>query len=188
MISQRTKLYVWLLGINLFISTFTFGGGYVVVPMIRKYFVSRKKLLSEAELIDMAAIAQSSPGAIAINLSTLVGFRLAGMAGAVISCIAAVLPSFVILIFISMFYVAFSANPTVISVLRGMQAGVAALIVDFVTDMCKMMIKERSLFLTLLIPAAFLANFIFGINVALILIASCFLCFVRVWLHERRGK
>lgn len=188
MISQRTKLYIWLLGINLFISTFTFGGGYVVVPMIRKYFVSRKKLFSEAELVDMAAIAQSSPGAIAINLSTLVGFRLAGMAGAVISCIAAVLPSFVILIFISMFYADFSANPLVISVLRGMQAGVAALIVDFVVDMSMLLIKERSLFLTLLIPIAFLANFIFKINVAIILIASCFLCFVRVWLNERRQK
>lgn len=188
MISQRTKLYIWLLGINLFISTFTFGGGYVVVPMIRKYFVSRKKLLNEDELVNMAAIAQSSPGAIAINLSTLAGFRVAGMTGAVISCIAAVIPSLVILGFISTFYVAFAADPLISAVLRGMQAGVAALIVDFVVDMCSMMIKERSLFLTLMIPAAFLANFIFEINVAIILIVCCFLCIVRVWLNERRQK
>ncbi|MGG3505800.1 chromate transporter [Paenibacillus lautus] len=188
MISQRTKLYIWLLGINLFISTFTFGGGYVVVPMIRKYFVSRKKLLNEDELVNMAAIAQSSPGAIAINLSTLAGFRVAGMTGAVISCIAAVIPSLVILGFISTFYVAFAADPLISAVLRGMQAGVAALIVDFVVDMCSMMIQERSLFLTLMIPAAFLANFIFEINVAIILIVCCFLCIVRVWLNERRQK
>ncbi|MGG3305857.1 chromate transporter [Paenibacillus lautus] len=188
MISQRTKLYIWLLGINLFISTFTFGGGYVVVPMIRKYFVSRKKLLNEDELVNMAAIAQSSPGAIAINLSTLAGFRVAGMTGAVISCIAAVIPSLVILGFISTFYVAFAADPLISAVLKGMQAGVAALIVDFVVDMCSMMIQERSLFLTLMIPAAFLANFIFEINVAIILIVCCFLCIVRVWLNERRQK
>ncbi|MFG1731906.1 chromate transporter [Paenibacillus sp. 843] len=188
MISQRTKLYLWLLGINLFISTFTFGGGYVVVPMIRKYFVSRKKLLSEDELVNMAAIAQSSPGAIAINLSTLAGFRVAGMTGAVISCIAAVIPSLVILGFISTFYVAFAADPLISAVLRGMQAGVAALIVDFVVDMCSMMIQERSLFLTLMIPAAFLANFIFEVNVAIILISCCFLCIVRVRLNERRQK
>ncbi|WP_339265536.1 chromate transporter [Paenibacillus sp. FSL K6-1330] len=188
MISQRTKLYIWLLGINLFISTFTFGGGYVVVPMIRKYFVSRKKLLNEDELVNMAAIAQSSPGAIAINLSTLAGFRVAGMTGAVISYIAAVIPSLVILGFISTFYVAFAADPLISAVLRGMQAGVAALIVDFVVDMCSMMIKERSLLLTLMIPAAFLANFIFEINVAIILIVCCFLCIVRVWLNERRQK
>lgn len=188
MISQRTKLYIWLLGINLFISTFTFGGGYVVVPMIRKYFVFRKKLLNEDELVNMAAIAQSSPGAIAINLSTLAGFRVAGMTGAVISCIAAVIPSLVILGFISTFYVAFAADPLISAVLKGMQAGVAALIVDFVVDMCSMMIQERSLFLTLMIPAAFLANFIFEINVAIILIVCCFLCIVRVWLNERRQK
>lgn len=186
--SYKSKPYLWLLSINLFISTFTFGGGYVVVPMIRKYFVSQKKLLHEAELVEMAAIAQSSPGAIAINLSTLVGYRVAGMTGAVISCMAAIFPSFVILMFISMFYAAFAANPFISSVLKGMQAGVAALIVDFVVDMCKMMIKERSIFLTFMIPAAFIANFIFEIHVAIILIASCCLCFVRVWLSERRRK
>ncbi|MGN7403638.1 chromate transporter [Cytobacillus praedii] len=170
----------------MFISTFTFGGGYVVVPMIRKYFVSGKKLFSEDELVDMAAIAQSSPGAIAINLATLSGFRVAGMTGAVLSGIAAVIPSFVILVFISMFYVAFAANPLISEVLRGMQAGVAALIVDFVIDMCSMMIKERSLLLTLMIPTSFLANFIFEINVAIILAMCCFICIVRVWLNERR--
>lgn len=188
MIRERIKLYFWLLGINLFISSFTFGGGYVVVPMIQKYFVSRKKLFSEDELVDMAAIAQSSPGAIAINLSTLAGFRVAGMTGAAISCIAAVIPSLVILVFISMFYVSFAANPLISAVLRGMQAAVAALIVDFVVDMCSMMIKERSLLLILMIPTAFLANFIFEINVAIILAVCCFLCIIRVWLSERRLK
>ncbi|GAA3413811.1 chromate transporter [Paenibacillus hodogayensis] len=188
MISQRTKLCIWLLGINLFISTFTFGGGYVVVPMIRKYFITRKKLFSEDDLVDMAAIAQSSPGAIAINLSTLAGFRAAGMTGAVISCIAAVIPPLVILVFISLFYFAFAMNPLISTILRGMQAGVAALIVDFVVDMCSMMIKERSLLLNLVIPTAFLANFIFEINVAIILAVCCSLCMMRVWLNERRQK
>lgn len=186
MIGQRTKLYIWLLGINLFISTFTFGGGYVVVPMIRKYFVSRKNLFSEDDLIDMAAVAQSSPGAIAINLSTLAGFRVAGRIGAAISCIAAVIPSLVILVFVSMSYIAFAANPLVSAVLRGMQAGVAALIVDFVVDMCMMIIRERSLLLTLMIPMAFVASFIFEVNVAMILVMCCLICMARVWWNGRR--
>ncbi|TBL80502.1 chromate transporter [Paenibacillus thalictri] len=188
MISEKNKLYIWLLGINLFISTFTFGGGYVVVPMIRKYYVSGKKLFSEDELVDMAAIAQSSPGAIAINLSTLAGLRAAGMKGAVISCIAAVMPSFVILVLVSKFYAAFAATPLISAVLRGMQAGVAALIVDFIVDMCGMIIKERSIFLALAVPAAFAASFIFEINVILILAVCCVVCIVRVWLNERRRK
>lgn len=188
MIPQKTKLYIWLLGINMFISAFTFGGGYVVVPMIRKYFVSKKNLFSEEELVDMAAIAQSSPGAIAINLSTLAGFKVAGRTGAVISCIAAIIPSLVLLVFISMFYAAFAANPFIAAVLRGMQAGVAALIVDFVVDMCSMMLKQRSILLTLMIPSAFVSNFIFEINVAMILAVCCLLCIVRVWLKERMRK
>ena len=68
---KRLSLYLWLFKVNFFISAFTFGGGYVVIPMIRKYFVTEKHLFSEDELMDMAAIAQSSPGAIAINLAVM---------------------------------------------------------------------------------------------------------------------
>lgn len=78
---KRIKLYFWLFGVNLFISTFTFGGGYVVVPMIRKYYVEKKALFSEEELLELAAVAQSSPGAIAVNLSALAGYRTAVLPG-----------------------------------------------------------------------------------------------------------
>ena len=66
-LKQRLKTYAWLLAANLFISTFTFGGGYIVVPMIRRFFVVKKQYFTEEDLINMAAIAQSTPGAIAIN-------------------------------------------------------------------------------------------------------------------------
>lgn len=68
------KRMLWLFGVNLYISAFTFGGGYVVLPMVRKAFVEKKGLFSEEELLDMAAIAQSSPGAIAVNLAVLAGY------------------------------------------------------------------------------------------------------------------
>ncbi len=152
---------MWLSGINLFISAFTFGGGYVVVPMIRKYFVFQKKLFSEEELMNMAAIAQSSPGAIAVNLSVLAGYRAAGVPGIVISGISAVIPPLVILSVISAWYAAFAANTLIAAVLKGMQAGVAALIVDFVADMTAMVLKENSLLLTVMMPASFAACFIF---------------------------
>lgn len=67
------KTGLWLFAVNLYISTFTFGGGYIVIPMIRKIFVQQKQLFTESELLEMAAIAQSSPGAIAVNLSVLAG-------------------------------------------------------------------------------------------------------------------
>ncbi|NLM86004.1 MAG: chromate transporter [Clostridiales bacterium] len=75
----KARDLAWLFFINLFISAFTFGGGYVVVPMIRRYYVDGRKLFTQEELMGMAAMAQSTPGAIAINLSALAGYKVAGL-------------------------------------------------------------------------------------------------------------
>lgn len=184
-VKKEKKPYIWLVGINLFISAFTFGGGYVVVPMIRRYFVTQRKFFSEEELISMAAIAQSTPGAIAINLSALAGYRVARIKGAVISCISAIIPPLVVLGFISAFYSAFASNAIIAAGLKGMQAGVLALIVDLIIDMCQMVLKERSLLLSTMIPGAFVASFIMNINVAFILIFCCLLCIGKVLLANR---
>lgn len=157
-----------------------------MVPMIRRYFVEERKYFSEEELINMAAVAQSTPGAIAINLSALAGFHVAGIGGAVISCISAIVPPLVILGFVSAFYSAFAANAIIGAILKGMQAGVAALIVDLIIDMCQMILRERSLLLTVMIPGAFLASFALNINVALILLFCCLLCIGKVILAKRR--
>ena len=120
---QSMKLYVWLLRTNLFISAFTFGGGYIVVPMVRRFFVAKEHYFTEEDLVNMAAIAQSTPGAIAINLSALAGYKVAGIAGAFISCIAAVIPPLAILTVISAFYKVFISNTIIAVILRGMEAG-----------------------------------------------------------------
>lgn len=185
---KSKKPYFWLLTINLFISTFTFGGGYIVVPMVRRYFVKQKQYFTEDDLMGMAAVAQSTPGAIAINLSALAGYRVAGTLGVVISCISAIIPPLAILGLVSAFYTTFISNAIVAAVLKGMQAGVAALIVDLIIDMCSMILKERSLFLSAMIPIAFFANFVMGINVALILVVCCFMCVIRVFYKKRENK
>lgn len=187
-IKQRIKKYIWLLAANLFISAFTFGGGYVVVPMVRRFFVVKKQYFTEEELINMAAVAQSTPGAIAVNLSALAGYKVAGMAGAVISCCAAVIPPLVILTFISAFYRLFVSNAMIAAILKGMEAGVAALMVDLITDMCSFVLKKKSLFLSALIPLSFIANFVLGINVALILLFCCFLCILKVFCKGREHR
>ncbi|CZR95454.1 Chromate transporter [Clostridioides difficile] len=185
---KSEKPYFWLLTINLFISTFTFGGGYVVVPMVRRYFVKQKQYFTEDDLMGMAAVAQSTPGAIAINLSALSGYRVAGTLGAIISCISAIIPPLAILGLVSIFYTTFISNAIVNAVLKGMQAGVAALIVDLIVDMCSMILKEKSIFLSVMIPVTFFANFIMGINVALILFVCCCVCIVRVFCKKRKNK
>ena len=185
---ESKKPYLWLLGINLFISTFTFGGGYVVVPMIRRYFVEQKQYFTEDELVSMAAVAQSTPGAIAINLSALAGYRVAGVGGAAVSCAAAVLPPRGVLGFGSAVDAAFAARAVLAAVLKGMQAGVAALIVDLVIDMCGMILRERSPLLTAMIPCAFFASFVLDVNVALILAVFSLLCAGRVLFGRRMNR
>ena len=181
-------IYLWLIAVNIYISMFAFGGGYVVVPLVRRSFVEKKKIFTEDELMEMSAVAQSSPGAIAVNLAALSGYKAAGTAGAVISCAASEIPPLVILGIISGFYDLFIANKIVAAVLKGMQSGVAALIVSVVADMCTVILKEKSFFLFSLIPIAFIANFIFDVNVALILAVCCGLCILRVYVRSGGHK
>lgn len=183
---EKFYLWFWLAKTNLFISAFTFGGGYVVVPMVRKYFVQKRQLFSEDELMEMAAIAQSAPGAIAVNLVSLAGFRTAGAAGLLISCVCAVLPPIAILSVISLCYSAVISNAAVSAVLKGMQAGAAALIVDFVMDMTAVILKKKSVMLDLLVAGAFSASVFTEINLVFILLGSCLICVLWV-LIKRRG-
>lgn len=186
--NSKLHFYLWLAKINLFISAFTFGGGYIVVPMVRKYFVEKKELFDENELIEMAAIAQSTPGAIAINLMALSGYRTAGIIGMIISCVCAVLPPLAILAVVSVCYSAVITNAAVAAVLKGMQACVAALIVDFVVDMTGVILKEHSLFSAALILTAFAVSFFTDINVILVLSGSCILCILRVYIKEKEAR
>lgn len=185
---QSKNIYVWLLATNLFISAFTFGGGYVVVPMVRRFFVIKRRYFTEEDLINMAAIAQSTPGAIAINLSALAGYKVAGIMGVFISCFAAIIPPLVILGLVSAFYKIFISNMVIAAILKGMEAGVAALMVDLIADMCSMILKKKSFFFSIIIPLSFIANFVLGINVALILLVCCFLCVLQVFYKKRKNK
>jgi len=169
---DRLKTIFTLFRITFYISAFTFGGGYIVIPMMRKYFVEDLDLITERELMDMAAIAQSSPGAIAVNIAVLVGYRIAGILGAVISAIGTILPPILILSVISVFYKAFRDNRIISAILKGMEAGVAATIVDLIIDMMQGILKEENWLFTLMAPITFIASFFFNINV-LVLIISC---------------
>lgn len=184
---EKMKIYFTLFRITFYISAFTFGGGYIVIPMMRKYFVDDLELISEQELLDMAAIAQSSPGAIAVNIAVLIGYRIAGTIGAIISAVGTVLPPLVILSIISLFYKAFRDNRVVSAVLKGMEAGVAATIVDLIIDMSQGILKEENWLLTLMAPITFIASFIFNINVLVIIISCALLSFVQAYIKSWQG-
>ncbi|WP_059004854.1 chromate transporter [Bittarella massiliensis (ex Durand et al. 2017)] len=180
-LAKRDLRFYWKLFSSTFtLSAFTFGGGYVIIPLMRKKFVQQYHWLEEDEMLDLTAIAQSSPGPIAVNAAIIIGYRLAGMLGALVAIAGTVLPPLIILSVISLFYQAFRANQVVANVLRGMQAGVAAVIVDVTVTMGWGVAKEKNILSILMMAAAFVATYVFNVNVAFIVLACGligFLCF-----------
>ena len=127
----------------LYLSTFTFGGGYVIVTLLKEKFVDHYHWIEEDEMLDLVAIAQSSPGAIAVNGAIIVGYKLAGIPGMLVSVIGAIIPPMVILSVISVFYDAFCSNYYIAALLKGMTAGVGAVIMSVVYDMGKNVVKSK---------------------------------------------
>lgn len=154
------------------LSMFTFGGGFVIVPLMKKKFVDELHWVEEKEMMDLVAIAQSSPGAIAVNGSIIIGYRLKGIVGALVNILATVLPPLIILTIISYCYDAFRSSAVVSFAMRGMQAAVAAVIVDVVFNMIKGLIVERNRVGIVVMILALIANSIFKVNI-LILIVVC---------------
>ena len=176
---------------QLFVSTFrlsacTFGGGFVIVTLMKKKFVDELHWITEEEMLDMTALAESAPGAIAVNAAILVGWQVEGLLGMMTAVVGTILPPMVILSIISYFYNVFAANVYVALVLKGMQAGVAAVILDVVCSMGGKVIASQSAVSMFLRVAAFAANYIFGVNVVLIILAAALFGVMRAALARKR--
>lgn len=160
---------------KLFLSTFklsacTFGGGFVIIPLMRKRFVEELGWIEEQEMLDLTAIAQSSPGAIAVNASILVGYHVAGIPGALLTVLGTVLPPLVIISVISLFYQAFRDNIIVNLAMAGMLCGVAAVIFDVVINMAKTVFLQKRILPVAVMAGAFLATHFFSVNIVFIIL------------------
>ena len=170
------------------ISAFTFGGGFTIVTLMKRRFVDEYKWIDEAEMLDITAMAQSSPGPIAVNAAILVGWRVAGFIGMITATLGTVIPPVLILSVISLFYTAFSTNRYVAMVLKGMQAGVAAVILDVVCGLGIKVLKNKSWIHDTLMAAAFIATFFLKINVIYIILFAAVVGIVLAILERRRQK
>ena len=170
----------------LYLSTFTFGGGYVIVTLLKEKFVDHYHWIDEEEMLDLVAIAQSSPGAIAVNGAIVVGYKLAGILGAVISILGTIIPPFAIISIISVGYNAFRDNYIISQLLEGMQAGVGAVIASVTFEMGRQVGKEKDTASVLIMTGAFLASCILKINVVYIVITCGILGVIRTFLAKRR--
>ena len=183
---SRNQGALWKLFTSmLYISAFTFGGGFVIITFMKRKFVDELHWIDEQEMLDMTALAQSSPGAIAVNAAILVGWKVGGFAGMLTAVLGTVIPPMVILSIISFFYAAFAANRYVALTLKGMQAGVAAVILDVVCSLGGKVLKQKSAIHMLIMAAAFVATFFFEVNVIYIILAAAVVG-VLLTLHIRK--
>lgn len=178
---------------KLFLSTFklsacTFGGGFVIIPLMRQKFVEELKWIDEQEMMDLTAIAQSSPGAIAVNASILVGYHVAGVPGALLTVLGTILPPLTIISVISLFYQAFRANPIVNMAMAGMLAGVAAVIFDVVINMEQTIVHQNRLLPVLVMLGSFIAVRFFSVNVMLIILVCGIIGAADSWFLQSYKK
>ncbi len=139
---KKSKLILTLF-LNFFkIGAFTFGGGYAMLSLLENEFVSKRKWLSKDEFLDMLAIAESTPGPIAINSATFIGYKTAGVLGSAFATLGVVLPSFIIIYVISLFLDTFLTFTIVASAFKGIQACVVYLIGSVGIKMFKQMEKK----------------------------------------------
>ena len=119
------------------IGLFTIGGGYAMIPLIQRKVVEEKKWVSEEELVDLMAVAQSCPGIFAVNISIFIGYKLRKTPGAIISTLGTCLPSFLIILAIALFFQRYRENIYVERIFRGIRPAVVALIAAPVFKMAK---------------------------------------------------
>lgn len=169
---EKKELYTTLFRSTFFLSMFTFGGGYVIVPLMEKKFVNELGWIDEDEMLNLIAIGQSAPGPIAVNTSILIGYRMAGVTGAMITVLGTILPPLLIMTILAYVYMAVRDNAIVNNVLLGMQAGIAAIIVNVVYNMAIRIVRQKKIVPVLVMIAALIAGIIFQVNILWLLLFS----------------
>ncbi len=152
------------------IGLFTFGGGYAMIPLIEKEITENKKWVEREEIIDILAVSQSIPGAIAINAATFIGFKTLGKMGALAATLGVILPSFIIIAVIAAFFSKISNNLIVKSIFAGIRPAVVALITAAVIKVGKTSIKDKTGLIAAII--ALLLVVAFDIHAILVIIGG----------------
>lgn len=164
----------------------TFGGGAAMISFISAEAVDKKKWITNEEMLDMVTVAESTPGPIAINTSTFVGFRVAGVLGSIVATLGTVIPPLAIMMFIAAFFDFFKSIDIINYMFAGVRVGVVALILKAFIKMwtsCK-----RDAFYYIIFAAAFLAVAVFGIGTIPVIISAGLIGVGSVLVSLRRGK
>ncbi len=169
------------------LSTFTFGGGYVIIALMKKKFVDELHLLEEEEILDITTIAQSGPGAVAVNASLLVGYKIKGFIGALTTVFATILPPMIILTTISFFYDQFINNVVISNILNSMTAVVAAVILDIVFGMITGILKEKFIPQYISLVFAIIFVFIIKLDIIYLILMGIIMGIIYTVIESKRG-
>ncbi|MDO5603203.1 MAG: chromate transporter [Oscillospiraceae bacterium] len=186
LLAGSLSMYWKLFTLTFSLSACTFGGGFVIISMIKRRLVEELHWFSEEEMLDMTAIAQSAPGALGVNIAVVVGYRLKKFSGALVCALGAVLPPLIILSILSLCYNQFRKNHYVAIALQVMRAGVAAVIFDVVLSLIRNILKTKSIFFILLMLSAFLATVFFDVSAIAILLFCGTAGFLNTRLKTRK--
>lgn len=166
------------------IGTFTLGGGYAMLPLIKREIVDNKQWIDEEEFMNMIALAQAAPGLIAVNSAIFIGWRCGGWRGVVGAVLGAVLPSFIIILSIAMIFSEWKDYPAVEAVFKGIRPAVVALIAAPLVEMAKRESANKKVFLLISLVSALLI-WLVHVNPVWIILATIILTLIVQWLKSK---
>ncbi|MGB4408038.1 MAG: chromate transporter [Sphaerochaeta sp.] len=172
------KFYVKLFWTTFFLSLFTFGGGFVIISLMRKKMVVTLNWINDEEMLDFVTIAQSCPGPIALNGSLMVGYHLANIPGALIAGLGTILPPMIILTLVSLGYEAVKSSLWIAAAFHGMRPVVAAIVLQVTWALLKPVLGKKRLFPILMFLLAFVALYFFKVNIMVVMVLCVFVAVI----------
>ena len=166
----NARFYRLLFKSTFMISAFTVGGGFVIIPLMKGKYVDEYQWLTEEETLDMVAIAQSTPGIMAVNSAIILGYRMAGIKGAITGMFATVLPPLIIISLVASFYDLVASNEYVKLALKGMQCGATALLLSVAIDLLRKQFRKKLILPIAIVIGTFVANLFFSVDIMLLVL------------------
>lgn len=186
---QSKSERLWILFKSMFVlSACTFGGGFVIVSLMKKKFVEELQWLEEDEMLDITAITQSSPGPLPVNASVIIGYRMNGVIGSLVAIIGTIIPPMVIISLISLFYTQFRTNTYIAIMLQVMRAGVAAVIFDVVINLAQNVCNTKRVMYISMMIISFVATYFFSISAMIIILICLAIGIIDLIVNLKKGK
>lgn len=185
---DRETHVLWKLFKSMFVlSACTFGGGFVIVSLMKKKFVEELQWLDEDEMLDITAITQSAPGPLPVNASVIIGYRMRGIKGSLAAVVGTILPPMIIISLISVFYTQFRSNTYIATALQVMRAGVAAVIFDVVWNLAENVCKTRRFLYIAMMIVSFAATCVFGVSAMIVILVCLGIGIIDLLVYMKKG-